>query len=654
LARLCIGGAVVDLEAFCSSWLPKAPMSPTVVGRQEVGVSTRAGLPAVQQVRRLLAGGAEPGRVATQVVHAAIAGSAAVDGVLLAAGHERLRVLAATGSPSKALRTAAEAAMAEGRPARRAEDGSARSVLAVPIRAGGRVLGALGVSADLRTLDHTQLSLLADAAAVLLAARPSPSPMASELLDAVGRSADAPDAAAALATALATAGPLFGAARGCTVATDGDRLRITALTGLDRTRLVAACEDREFLRAVTSSHAVVGRGGSRVARLLGDGGDALVALPMGGTTPVTAHLVLLLPRTPDDERLLLLAAFARAVGGILAAPELRRRVRTGDQVLAAAAGAVAAPLLVAAEGKFVLVNPAAAALFGLSAGFDVGQPVAGRLGNPRVEEMLCGRSEGGEVALTEPGGRERVFRASVSAATGANGRTLGTAVVLDDITSRNELERIKADLVAVIGHELRTPITIVKSAVRTLTRRGGDMDPETRTSTFDAVGRNVERLERLVEDLLFVASVNDGPTALRRQKVDVGELVAAEAGERVRVERPRHPVELDIDADKVRHAVRHLVDNALKHSQHEVVVEVLERDDVVEIAVTDAGVGIFSGDIPTLFRRFRQLDGSSTRATGGTGLGLYVARRIVEGHGGRIWCQSRLGHGSRFAFALPR
>jgi signal transduction histidine kinase len=84
------------------------------------------------------------------------------------------------------------------------------------------------------------------------------------------------------------------------------------------------------------------------------------------------------------------------------------------------------------------------------------------------------------------------------------------------------------------------------------------------------------------------------------------------------------------------------------------VIELRELHDSVEVAVVDTGVGIFSGDIPTLFRRFRQLDGSSTRATGGTGLGLYVARRIVEAHGGRIWCESRLGHGSRFVVTLPR
>jgi signal transduction histidine kinase len=296
----------------------------------------------------------------------------------------------------------------------------------------------------------------------------------------------------------------------------------------------------------------------------------------------------------------------------------------------------------------VSVNAPACELFGLSP-LESGQVVRGRLGHAAVENALLGVSDvaPAEVSIVDRDGRERVFRLAVAQAAGSR------VVVLEDMTSRSEIERLKADLGAVIGHELRTPVTIVKSAVRTLIRRGAGMDDGARTTLLDATARNLERLERLVEDLLFVAEVDDRPTALRVEQIDLGGLLDALAGERVRVERPPGRIMVPGDAGKLTHALRHLLDNALKHSEEEVVVELHELPDDVEVAVIDRGRGIFTGDVPNLFRRFHQLDGSSTRATGGSGLGLYVARRVVEAHGGRIWCQSRLGQGSRFAFILP-
>ena len=134
----------------------------------------------------------------------------------------------------------------------------------------------------------------------------------------------------------------------------------------------------------------------------------------------------------------------------------------------------------------------------------------------------------------------------------------------------------------------------------------------------------------------------------------MGRLATDLASERVKVRRPRREVTLTADAAKVEQVIRHLLENALKYSDGEVTVEVADRGEEVEVAVVDAGPGVFSGDVPRLFERFFQLNGEATRSHGGTGIGLYVCRRLVEAHGGRIWCESRLGVGSRFAFTLPR
>ncbi|TML58541.1 MAG: hypothetical protein E6G17_12325, partial [Actinobacteria bacterium] len=125
-------------------------------------------------------------------------------------------------------------------------------------------------------------------------------------------------------------------------------------------------------------------------------------------------------------------------------------------------------------------------------------------------------------------------------------------------------------------------------------------------------------------------------------------------GDRVIVRRPRSGLRFQFDRGKVDQVLQHLLDNALKYSKGQVEIEIADRGEDLEVSVVDHGEGIFSGDIPLLFERFRQLDGSSTRSHGGTGLGLYVCRRLVEAQGGRIWCESRLGQGSRFTFTVPR
>ncbi|MCU1486277.1 MAG: hypothetical protein JWN67_3023 [Actinomycetia bacterium] len=620
-----------------------------VEGPSDVGTSTRSALAAVQQVLRALAAGADPARVATTLLQAALAGAGGQDGMVVRVDDAGTHVLAVAGHPGPAVHTAIDSALADGRPARRAGDRGGQSVLAVPIRSGPRTLGALGAAGDLKLLDHAVLSLLADAAAVALAADPSPSPMAAELLDAVAGAGAELDAAAALDAVLAVAGTLFGATGGCTTTVEEHRVRVTAARGVDRARLLLACEDVAFRELLGRSSPTTEPGRGRLASLVADEGEALVSLPLRSGALHGGQLLLVVPRVPDDDRLALMGAFGHALGAVLVSPELRRRLRASNEVLGAALGAVPGPVVVAGpDGRFLVVNPAAGELFGVSQ-LEVGQPVGGRLGHATIESLLTGDGPAPtEVAVVDTQGEERVYRV-------ATARTVaGRVVVLDDVTSRTELERTKADLVAVIGHELRTPITIAKGAARTLGKRGATMDEEARASTIDALARNLDRLERLVEDLLFVSSVNDTPTALRRAAVDVAELADGLASERVRVVRPREPVRVQADAEKVLHALAHLLDNALKHSDGEVVLEVHALPDDVELAVVDRGTGIFSGDLPNLFQRFRQLDGSSTRATGGTGLGLYVARRIVEAHGGRIWCQSRLGHGSRFAFTLPR
>lgn len=474
------------------------------------------------------------------------------------------------------------------------------------------------------------------------------------LLAVVGRLAGELDPAALTVRLLQGAAEVFGAESAlCAVWVHGS-IRVSQFRGIDRERLVAASRHPDF-RAFLSGDAVrVDRAGHPVVGLLASHGEVAVGLPLRAGGHQLGHLVLLLAAPPGPDDRAMLETYATHAAVCLLAARLKAVADDHEQHLSSLAHSVTQPVVMVDEqGCLAGVNAAAAATFHLAAGFGRGEPVTGRLGHPVLEQMLAsGRETGGEVVVgTED---PRVYRATVRRLRGADGRVTGAVLVLHDITGERQVDALKDDLVAVIGHELRTPVTVVKGYVQTLVRRGADMSEERRSQALAAVSSNVERLERVIEDLLFLSAVQDTPAPVDLRTVDLAEVLAGLAGDRVVVHLPPGRVELPVDEGQLDKVLRHLLDNALEYSDGEVVVELADRGEVVEVSVADDGPGIFSGDLPFLFERFRQLDGSSTRSHGGLGIGLYLCRRVVEALGGRIWCESRLGVGSRFVFTLPR
>ena len=571
----------------------------------------------VQQILRAVAGGADARRTAVRVLHAAAGATGVRDGLVLG----EVESLAVLGMPSPAMESAARSALETGRPARRVEDATGRSILAVPARAGGTAIAALAVAGEHSRLDPSVLSLLADALAVGVMVRPSRAMGGTELVDAASYLALADDPRAAALDLLVDR---FGARGGCalTAVADG-RMRVSAARHLPGPALQAAFDAPAVRDLLSTPSLRIERPGSASALALGDPDAALAAIPIGRA----GILLVLLPAMPDPGALAALSAIGRATAAGCAVADLRRRVEDTDGMLASLAAITPNPVLVIGlAGEILHANAAGA----------------------RLREPVTA-PDGAEVTMVDTAGVERVYRVARAAVAG-----YGEAIVLHDLTAAREIERIKTDLIAVIGHELRTPLTILRGGVRTLAKRGTAISEDALSSTVDAMNRNVARLEHLIEDLLFVSAVSEGHHAIDVADHDLGALVDDFGGLRVSVRRPDGPVPVRCDPAHVRRAIAHLLDNALKHSEDEVTVELRTGDGEVEVSVEDRGVGIFSGDLPLLFSRFQQLDGTATRATGGTGLGLYIARRIVEAHGGRIWATSRLGQGSRFAFTLPR
>jgi signal transduction histidine kinase len=489
----------------------------------------------------------------------------------------------------------------------------------------------------------------------VLARRPAPAASASaDIVDVLaGIGADL-ETGAVLSRIFDAVHTLFGATSGFCALFDGASPRIAQYRGLDHQGLVAAAKRPELKELLRSTELRVDTAANPAVAVLARMGEVAVAVPMHADGRHIGQLVLLMPDAPDAPRRALLSSFAHHAASVLRAAGMLQQLGDHEEQLASMVHSMANPVVVVdEEARVVEVNGAASEVFRLASTFETGHPVAGRLGNAQLEELLSAGGDGSvEVVLgaEEP----RVYRATVRRVRSSAGRMMGRILVLDDLTSERQLEAVKADFVAVMGHELRTPLTVMKGYLHTLVRRWDSLADDRRVQALDALQSNMHRLERLIEDLLFISSIEQRRCQVDLSLVDVSALVEERAAERVTVRRPRRPIEMEIDRPKVEQVLQHLLDNAIKYSEGPVVLELADKGDMIEISVTDSGPGIYSGDIPFLFERFRQLDGSSTRAHGGVGIGLYICKRIVDAVGGRIWCDSRLGVGSRFVFTLPK
>ncbi|MFN8473804.1 MAG: ATP-binding protein [Anaerolineae bacterium] len=223
-----------------------------------------------------------------------------------------------------------------------------------------------------------------------------------------------------------------------------------------------------------------------------------------------------------------------------------------------------------------------------------------------------------------------------------------------------ELDRLKSEFVSMVSHELRAPLTNINGAVELL-MLDGVLDPHQRTM-LQIIGEQTQRLTRLVQGILNVSRIEAGRLQLRQENVDVSALihrVAQEIGSistrSVEVNLPEKPLVAWADADRVEEVLTNLIDNALKYSEPSSTVGVqgyVVEDEVV-VAVSDRGVGIPTQQINRIFEKFHRVEQGDDRETYGHGLGLYIARGLVEALGGRIWVESTEGEGSTFYFTLP-
>ncbi len=271
-----------------------------------------------------------------------------------------------------------------------------------------------------------------------------------------------------------------------------------------------------------------------------------------------------------------------------------------------------------------------------------------------------------EYRVNRPDGALRYFRCQGAAAFDSDTGRAHMAGTVQDVTEEKRIERMKAEFVSTVSHELRSPLTSIRGSLGLLTGGvAGALPPQARELVLIAE-RNSERLIRLVNDILDTEKIESGKMVFDLKVMELQTLVehAVESMEGyarehrvvLRVAAPEEPIRASVDADRFTQVMTNLISNAVKFSPAEAIVEIeLGRaaDGGASIEVRDRGPGIPSEFQPRIFQRFSQADSSSSRQKGGTGLGLSIAKAIVEHLGGTIGYRTSLGEGSTFFVQLP-
>ena len=224
-----------------------------------------------------------------------------------------------------------------------------------------------------------------------------------------------------------------------------------------------------------------------------------------------------------------------------------------------------------------------------------------------------------------------------------------------------QVEQLRRNMVADAAHELRTPLSNIRGYLEAI--RDGVKKPD--AATINILEQETALLAQLVDDLQELSLTEAGELKLVRQAEDITALVnqtvasmqaqATTKGVSVSIDLPAGLSPVDVDYNRIVQVLHNLLENALTHTAAggAVTVAVRQQDNYLEVAVSDTGEGIPDADLPDIFERFYRVDKSRARATGGSGLGLTIAKRLVEAHGGTIEVQSEPGKGSRFSFTLP-
>lgn len=391
-----------------------------------------------------------------------------------------------------------------------------------------------------------------------------------------------------------------------------------------------------------------------------------------------------------EEDVRLLERLSRSAAAVIANAQMFQEVvEEKEKLVHTLESLTAGLLLINQHGNIGQMNAQARVMFEVPAGTDpIGKPFAdiikhtecleiinrkiveaNRPADAAEEEESDEPPKPDEVTIADSEGEEYIYQVHAAEVHDDSNKSIGTVIIFNDITDIRNVERMKTEFVSIVSHELRTPLTPMKGFVRTLLDDPNEemFTVEDRQEFYGIIDSNVDRLSRLINDLLNVSRIEKRGAAgieMNWEEVDIRK--AAE--EVVGIQRgmtDRHTLVIDFepeqitavtDPDKIQNILQNLVSNAIKYSQGgevRIIGRMEPETETVLLGVRDQGMGIPEAAQKKLFTKFYRVDNRNVRKVGGTGIGLFLVKNLVEAHKGHIWVESELGKGTTFWFRIP-
>lgn len=387
-----------------------------------------------------------------------------------------------------------------------------------------------------------------------------------------------------------------------------------------------------------------------------------------------------------EEDVQLLARLARNAAAVIASAQLFRELIEEREKLAHTIESLYAGLiLISGTGSIIQMNARARQIFQVTED-PIGSIYTDVIKHDKANEILSRMLEPGEtgdlpqddetkaaeeITVVEPETEEdRVYQVHAAEVKGEDGRLIGSAVILNDVTDLRNLERMKTEFVAIAAHELRTPMTPIKGFISMLAQDEYDSFAyDERKEYYQIIEQNVDRLGRLINDLLSVTRIERGVAQqLFWEEVNLTELSNTVFEiQRGMTNTEKHPLMLDsepaeiianVGRDQIEQILQNLVSNAIKYSPDGGEVRIIIREEpeteTILIGVKDQGTGIPESAQGKLFKPYRRIHNPRTASVKGTGIGLFLVKSLVEAHYGTIWVESELNKGATFWFRIPK